>query len=140
MFTIDNVIETIGKASPEATMERILQEFEKDRITGELLKAAEASIKGNKIGFLHGLGRAGMIAQNAARAWFVDPRNGWAPDRPATIKRKLSKISNKKKRKEALENFQETLQAGGSMEGIDTPLIDSAQMRKAITHVIKEGK
>jgi hypothetical protein len=55
------------------------------------------------------LQRAGTAASNAARRWFVDPRNGWAPNAPSTIKRK----------------------------GSDKPLIDTASMRRAITFVVR---
>ena len=57
------------------------------------------------------LERAGMRGMNAARGWFRDPRNGWAPNAPATIIRKKS----------------------------DRPLIDTGQMRRAITYLVREA-
>lgn len=56
------------------------------------------------------LEKAGMIAQNASRAWFTNPANNWMPNTEETIKRK----------------------------GSDKPLIDTAEMRKSITYVVKE--
>ena len=51
----------------------------------------------------------GMKAQNVVRAWFVNPKNNWPPNSPATI----------------------------AAKGSDRPLIDTAEMRKSITYVIK---
>lgn len=53
---------------------------------------------------------AGATAAAAAREWFYDPRNGWAPNAYATIRKKESEIA-----------------------GIDTDV-----MRMAITHTEKE--
>jgi hypothetical protein len=54
--------------------------------------------------------RAAMAGQNAAREWFTDQRNGWAPNKPRTIKRK----------------------------GSDRPLIDTGSLRAAIVGVVVE--
>lgn len=51
---------------------------------------------------------AGMKAQNVVRAWFVNPKNNWAPNSPMTIKAKKS----------------------------DRPLIDTGELRKSITYVV----
>jgi hypothetical protein len=56
--------------------------------------------------------KAGMLGQNIVRDWFTNPNNGWAPNAPATIKEK----------------------------GSDKPLIDTGELRKAITYVISDGK
>jgi hypothetical protein len=54
------------------------------------------------------LRRAGMEGQNRARAWFDDPRNGWAPNAQSTIRRK----------------------------GSAKPLIQFDEMRKSIIYVL----
>lgn len=78
-------------------------------------QAIEAELKASALAALDGkpavtfLRRAGLTAQNAAKAWFTDPRNGWAPNAPSTIRAK----------------------------GSNRPLIDTAQMRNAITYVVK---
>jgi hypothetical protein len=77
-------------------------------ITKELGKAAEAGLAGNAADVTMRLNRAGMLAQNICRAWFVDPRNGWAPNAPSTIRRK----------------------------GSDRPLIDTGALRQAITYIV----
>lgn len=56
------------------------------------------------------LSKVGTLGQNIARDWFTNPSNGWAPNSPLTIKRK----------------------------GSDRPLIDTAEMRKAITFVLRD--
>lgn len=52
---------------------------------------------------------AGMKAQNVTRAWFLNPKNNWAPNSPITIFKK----------------------------GSDRPLIDTGELRKSITYVVQ---
>jgi hypothetical protein len=49
-----------------------------------------------------------MLGQNIVRAWFVDPKNGWPENSPITI----------------------------AAKGSDKPLIDTGELRKAITYVV----
>ena len=81
----------------------------KEPIAKELGIALKECLDGNQVMAEASLEKTGMRAQNIVRAWFDDPRNGWAPNSPTTIKRKKS----------------------------DKPLIDTAEMRKAITYVVK---
>lgn len=74
-----------------------------------LKRAIEYYLNDDLVKMKKELERAGMIGQNAARGWFVNPNNGWAPNKPATIKAK----------------------------GSDRPLIDTGEMRKAITYVVR---
>ena len=87
----------------------ILANFDR-RIEPELRDAAVARLAGNVIKATAGLKRAGMAGQSAAKIWFTDPRNGWAPNAPSTIRRK----------------------------GSSRPLIDTAQMRNSLTYVLAE--
>lgn len=68
-----------------------------------------AAATGNAQAEDRAIARTGMIAQNAARGWFTDPRNGWTANAPSTIKRK----------------------------GSENPLIDTGAMRKAIVYVVR---
>jgi len=78
---------------------------------GEMLdKAADAAMDGSADGMRRALESAGMAGQNAARAWFTDPRNGWAPNAPETVRRK----------------------------GSSRPLIDTGELRKSITYVVRK--
>lgn len=85
-------------------------EANKERIGKQLANASVAAIKGDEDKRDLYLDRAGQVAENAAKKWFENPENGWPPNAPATIKAK----------------------------GSDSPLIDTGEMRKAITHVIRE--
>ena len=81
----------------------------KEHITGELSEAAKSMLDGKRDETIRHLKRAGMEGQNASRNWFVDSRNGWAPNTPETIRRK----------------------------GSDRPLIDTGELRKSIVYLIK---
>lgn len=77
-----------------------------------LLKAAQAALDGKEKQVELWLGRAGQLAENLCKAWFTNPKNGWAPNALSTIRRK-----------------------GSSVAGIDT-----GEMRKSITHILTEEK
>lgn len=78
---------------------------------------------------------AGQDAVNMIRNWFDDPRNGWPPDKPETVKAKLRKTKKPlSERKELFESYAD------GQEGVNTILVDSAQMRKAITYVFREDE
>jgi hypothetical protein len=85
-------------------------EASKGPIAKQLQGAAVAAIDGNQQEVDNALHRAGIVAENAAKAWFENPQNGWPPNSPKTIAKK----------------------------GSDSPLIDTGEMRKAITHVVRE--
>jgi hypothetical protein len=82
----------------------------KDRISEQLGNAARAALDGDEQKTLVALKKAGMVAQNSARAWFVDSANNWPPNAQATIDAK----------------------------GSDRPLIDTGEMRKAIIYVLRK--
>lgn len=82
----------------------------KAMITNELGEAAKAVMGSQAAATNSHLQRAGILGSNAAKRWFTDPRNGWAPNTAATIRRK----------------------------GSDRPLIDTGQMRRAITFVVED--
>jgi hypothetical protein len=62
----------------------------RDSILPEMEEAAKTALKGNTATAKKFMRRAGMAGQNAAKQWFHDARNGWAPLKRATIKRKGS--------------------------------------------------
>ena len=53
-----------------------------------------------------------MQGQNIARDWFTNPANNWAANSEDTVKKK----------------------------GSDRPLIDTSELRKSITYVVKDGE
>lgn len=83
----------------------------KEAIAHELSLAVQAQLDGKPGEMKKRLRRAGLAGQNAAKGWFLDSRNGWAPNAPATIKAK----------------------------GSDKPLIDTGALRQAITYVVKDS-
>ena len=53
-----------------------------------------------------------MLAQSAAQNWFENPKNNWVPNAKSTIKKKGSNI----------------------------PLVDTNELRKSITYVLRDKK
>lgn len=62
----------------------------RERIARELTEKVRAQLAGDSDAALRHTQRAAMAGQNAARAWFTDPRKNWAPNAPSTIHRKGS--------------------------------------------------
>ena len=85
------------------------------------------------------LKKVGTLGANGAKKWFTDPRNGWRQNSPETIRRKLSKLTGKRLRKalDVLNSVSENMPLVGTtaLDEINTPLIDTGQMRRAITWV-----
>ena len=88
-------------------------ESEKFHITEQMGKAAAAAMDGNLEETRKRMRMAGMVAQNAARAWMN--REHIAPNRPATAAAKMKK---------------------GSTD--PQPLIDTGSLRKAIIYVVRK--
>jgi hypothetical protein len=73
-----------------------------------LQKAVDAAVEGRIKDIMPALEMAGMEGQNVARDWFTDSSNNWPPNKGQKDK------ANKK------------------------PLIDTDEMRKSITYVVRE--
>lgn len=82
----------------------------KAAIENEIKASLKANLAGDKEEAEKRMLRAALAGQNAARKWFTDPRNNWAPNAPATIANK----------------------------GSDRPLIDTGALRAAIIGVVRE--
>jgi hypothetical protein len=81
-----------------------------EKILPELELAAKAALDGKADEVVKELSLAGVVASNAVKQWFVNPKNHWAPNAPSTIRRK----------------------------GSSRPLIDTAALRQAMTWVLGE--
>lgn len=106
-------VQTHGSPAYAVPPRPVLQPAIKDSRTAigkQVAGAYRAAMHGDMAGAERGLELAGMVAQNAARAWFENPKNKWAPNSARTIKAK----------------------------GSDSPLIDTGEMRKSITYVIRD--
>ena len=86
-------------------------EKNKSQISNLLQKAMKSGLSGNKAKMMAEFHQVGQYAENKAKAYFVDPTNGWPPNSPKTVARKKS----------------------------NRPLIDTGQLRKSITHVVEGG-
>lgn len=82
----------------------------REAIGKKIAGAYRAAMRGDAVGAERGLELAGTVAANAARAWFENPKNKWPPNSEQMVKRK----------------------------GSNRPLIDTGEMRKAITYVIRD--
>jgi hypothetical protein len=85
-------------------------EDNKEYIGQLLAEAGKAILQGDAAAGETKLHNAGDFAAAAAQGWFENPQNGWPPNSPRTIRRK----------------------------GSDQPLVDTGEMRKAITYVVRD--
>jgi len=81
------------------------------QILAELELAAKAAFEGKPEVVERQLKLAGTVAANAAKAWFTNSKNHWAPNAPSTIRRK----------------------------GSSRPLIDTGALRQAITSIVDKA-
>lgn len=88
----------------------------KTLISRELAESAQAVIHKQPTVALTHLNRAGALATNAAKRVFGSDQ--LEPNKPSTIRAK----------------------AKPGTEGTNNPLIDSGQLRRALTYVVKPGK
>lgn len=88
-----------------------------ERLHKMMAKSAQYAFDGDNEKALDQLKKTGMRGQNISRDWFYDEDNGWPPDSPGTIQAKKSKHK---------------------VKGYEPrTLIDTGQMRNAITYFVK---
>ena len=85
-------------------------EANKQVITKQIAIASTAAMENNSHLMEEALNKAGLIATAAAQGWFENPANNWQPNAESTIKKK----------------------------GSNQPLVDTGEMRKAITYVLRD--
>jgi hypothetical protein len=96
---------------PRPIIEPAIEDREnQEKILPELELAAKAALDGKSEEVVRELNLAGIVATNAVKKWFVNPKNNWAPNAPSTIRAK----------------------------GSSRPLIDTAALRQAMTYVVGE--
>ena len=83
-----------------------------DKISEKIREGAIKGLEGDMEGFREDYEMAGLMGVSASINWFDNPKNNWSPNAESTIKAK----------------------------GSDSPLIDTGEMRKAITYVIRENE
>ena len=110
-----------------------------EMISVELRKAVKSALDGDTDKMSKALVKAGIQGQNAVRDWFTNPKNGWAPNSPYTILQKIGK--KKDSTSKAIVRY---VKEGGSLsdisglEGMTQVLIDTDELRKSVTYVIRE--
>ncbi len=87
-------------------------EDDKEVLSDLLGEALKAALEGDQDKALEYLNKAGLEGQAASQDWFTNPKNGWDP------------------------NAQSTIDAKGS----DKPNIDTGDLRKSITYIVKKGE
>jgi len=90
-------------------------EDNKERIGTIMGAATKAAMAGDSAGMKAQLEKAGMAGQNAAKDWFTNPSNGFAPLQPSTAKQKERKGAD-----------------------VERPLIDTSDLRNSITYVVRD--
>ncbi|EKQ56272.1 MULTISPECIES: hypothetical protein [unclassified Clostridium] len=100
----------LWKIPPRPILQPAMDNKQNQEQMAELMKdAVNVALEGGNIS--PALEEVGMQGQNVAREWFTNPENDWA------------------------ENAKSTIKAKGS----DRPLIDTGELRKSITYIIKDG-
>ena len=90
-------------------------EDNKERL-GEIMgKATKAAMAGDTTGMRQNLEKAGMAGQSAAKDWFTNPSNNFAPLQEETRRRKEQRGST-----------------------VERPLIDTSELRNSITYVLRD--
>lgn len=92
-------------------------ENDKETLSSLLGNALEAGLSGDLDLVKENLKLAGLEGQAAAQEWFDNPKNGWPENSPRVKARKIKKGSTDPK-----------------------PLIDTGELRKTITYVIRDGE
>lgn len=130
---------------PRPVLEPAIEaEGNREPIAAELAAGMKATLAGKPGEATRRLQRAGVAGANAARSWFTDSRNGWPQNAVSTIRKKLGKLTGKRRRKalsilDSVSGFGNMPLVGqvAALDELNTPGIDTGAMRQAITWVIK---
>lgn len=108
-------------------------EANKAIVMEQLERVAEATLDGDDQMAEQALIAAGRVGANAAKRWFTDSRNGWPKNKPSTVRNKIRKL-----RGTSYQEALDILDSDGDISAIDTPLIDTGELRRSITFVTGE--
>lgn len=102
-----------------------------EQIVDQLRDAGRAALDGDAAAVSKRLERAGIIGQNSVRAQFVD--NDWEPLSEATLNRRP--VTQRDEDGKAVKHGKSRQERGAT-----NPLIDTSQLRKAITYVVERRR
>jgi hypothetical protein len=108
-------------------------EKNKEQVSQLLQKIADAAVSGDVDRVRAAAEKAGQQGASIARKWFTDPANGWAEIKKGTIKSRKRRMSEKGREKAAA-----LVEAAGNTLPAFKPLIDTTQLRKSITYVVRK--
>ena len=121
------------KQPPRSVLEPAIDaDGNRQAIVAELSASCRAELAGDKPGARKGMKRAALAGQNAARGWFTDPRNHWAPLVDSTKNARLRRMKGKTKKAALAEIAQ-----GGNPFTVG---IDTGAMRASIIGIVKESE
>lgn len=110
----------------------------KRQVVKQQTKALRDALDGNTAQADADLHDLGLLGQSLAKGWFTDPRNHWAPLSPYTVEQRLKKkFKSPEARAQGMEEYLQSIQIEGGTP-TERPLIDSGQLRNAITYVIRQ--
>lgn len=126
----------LQKIPPRPLIEPALEASgNKERIDEDLKKAAQLMLDGKAEQAVKALHVAGIDGVNIIKEWFTDPRNNWPPNTTATVRAKIRKrFKTAKTRKKKYEAYE------AGEEGINQILVDTSQMRNALTYSVEVDK
>jgi hypothetical protein len=113
-------------------------------IIEEMHKASQAALTGEGFNVDMSMHRVGIIARNSVVKEITDPNPPFTPLKPATIRARLRrtaagrrKLKQIKGQGKSLTQWAAETDAAGSLNV--HPLIDTAQLRAAITYVVRKS-
>lgn len=114
-------------------------EHGKEQIGALLKKATEIALTGDKEGVRAALEKVGEHGAGLAQKWFTNEANGWPNLKPSAIysrEARKAKARGGKISKAKREQLKE-IRLSGDTSGAN-PLIDTGEMRKAITYKVSK--
>jgi len=122
----------LWKLPPRPIIEPALEaQGNRERIQEDLKLAAKEMLDGKSTEAINALHVAGIDAVNMIKDWFIDPRNNWPLATDATVQASINrKYKSKRKRAAKMDAYK------AGKEGSKQLLVDTGQMRNAITYIV----
>ncbi|KKQ88296.1 MAG: Bacteriophage protein [Candidatus Pacebacteria bacterium GW2011_GWF2_38_9] len=125
-------IHTVGSPANNLPARPFLEpaiEDKSEEISEKFKEAIPAALDGKKDEVKKILNQVGALVAGAASDWFTNPKNNWEPLADSTIKSRLYSVGKTTRKK-----YKNMLEAG---KNPFNPLIDTGQLRRAITWVLR---